>query len=650
MHLALLFRRLSLISAFFLAVPSLYAQPETELLEEWKSVQKTRNFRRNPASVKLLLRIAAQYRYYAADSAIHYARYACQLSREQKSLMLERESLIQLTKAYYVRGAFILSLEASSRILRISSRLGEQSSAQIAEAYNAIGLVFLSQKKYPNAIFEFKRATALNIRHKSMKGLAVNYLNQGVCFDATSQKDSALWYLSKARSIAQKENNLVLLHMALNWTGEVYFNSQLYSQAISYYQKTLQASRNYWERTFANSGLAQSLLMLGQYQKAADYGRLALQQAEAMNSRWDASRAARILSEIYARQNDYQHAYRYLKTHQQYENEMFDEVREKEINYLHLQQKTVENRQLTHENELKQQQLRFNRVIIFLIGLGALLVIGGALLIYRSSRKRFRLNLQLEKNNKSIQLQKDKIEQQNKELSRLNYTKDQLFYILGHDLRAPLASVQQAAELLCDGAFSADEQKIILEGFYREITLVTNMVNNMLHWALGQQKGIRAEPAVVDLAAIGVDIFCLYEIIARNKGIELFRQPSDPVLAYADPDQARVIIRNIVGNAVKFTNSGGSVSLSFEEDDEWCKVHIKDTGVGMTEEKISRLFSSVGKSISTYGTKSESGTGLGLMMVKQFVDANQGTIEIRSRHNEGTEVVVSLPKAISAIT
>ncbi|WP_374164503.1 ATP-binding protein [Arcticibacter sp. MXS-1] len=620
------------------------------LRDQWEIVLRQDHYEYNPSNIGLLLRLAVHYKFQFPDSSLIYARQAYRLASLQRSPASQASALLHMAKAHYIKGAFSSSLEASSKVLLICGRTGRQRSQEAAEALNCVGLIYLAQKRYDDAAAEFRKALVINQESRNQRGLTCNYTNLGVCYDQRNLPDSAMFFLDKALVMARRTGNTNALLTVQNRIAEVHYRKGNFRAALEHYESVLGSGQNNWELTFAYSGIAQTYNSMRNHGKAITYASAALDLARKMKVKWEAARSCRILSEAYIGRSDYRNGYKYLRLYKEYDDSMFDEVKEKEINFLHLQQKMVENKQLFNENRHKQEEIRFNNLIITLVGIGGVIMVLAAALLYRSNRKRFLLNRRLEKNNKSIQLQNDKIEQQNKELSRLNYTKDQLFYILGHDLRAPLASVQQAAELLCDGAFSPDEQKIIMEGFYREITLVTNMVNNMLHWALGQQKGIRAEPAVVDLAAIGVDIFCLYEIIARNKGIELLRRTADPVLAYADPDQARVIIRNLVGNAVKFTDSGGTVSLSFEEDDECCKVHIKDTGVGMTEEKISRLFSSVGKSISTYGTKSESGTGLGLMMVKQFVDANRGTIEIRSRHNEGTEVIVSLPKAISAIT
>lgn len=331
----------------------------------------------------------------------------------------------------------------------------------------------------------------------------------------------------------------------------------------------------------------------------------------------------------------------------QYEDSLFsqDKEKEKELNYLHLQQKLIENKQLYRENKLKQQEIMVNRLIILIVGLVAFFMVLLVLIVYRNNRRQKLLNLKLQKKNDDIATKKDRIEQQNKDLSRLNYTKDQLFSIISHDLRGPLASVQQAAELLCEGGFSEKEQHILFEGFCREITLVNNMVCNVLYWASSQQRGIKTNLSNIELGPITDEVLEVHEIIARNKGISIKREDLKDARVNADPDQVRVIIHNLIGNAIKFTPAGGTIRVFFTDDDILYRLHVKDTGVGITKEKINRLFRTIGKSISTRGTNSETGTGLGLVLVKQFTDANNGTLEVNSEFGQGTEFIVSFKKS-----
>ncbi|TQM50616.1 signal transduction histidine kinase [Arcticibacter tournemirensis] len=624
-----------------------YSQTMASLLKKWDKARADKDYRQKSGNIPLVLKIADHYRYTYPDSSLMYARVALDLSKAQNSVESEKKALNSIAKVYYIKGEYNLSMEASSRVLLLSA--GENSNIIVADAINNMGLVLLGQTKYHDAIPEFRKAAQLNQRFKNRSSLAANYINLGICFDETSKPDSALFYLRKAVGFALETSNANMRDMAFNRIGHTYFNAGNYTEAIDYYEEVIKITKNNWERSFANIGLAKVYYQQEQYKAAIRHATTGLYMANKMNVKWDASEASKVLSEAYAKTGDFRNAYYFSRLNKRYDDSLMSEAKEKEINYLNLKRKMAENQQLVRDNKLKNQEIKLNELIFILIGVAALFIVVFIAYIIRSNRKQKLLNLRLNKKNKDIELQKDKIEQQNKELSRLNYTKDQLFYILSHDLRAPLASVQQASELLCDECFSPGEQKIIVEGFYREITSVYNMLNNMLYWAASQQKGIKANRSLIDLSAISHELLDVYEIVARNKGISLINEQKLPVWVNADPDQVKVIIQNLVGNAIKFTNTGGLVRLFFDEDELYYKLHVKDTGVGITEEKIERLFTAVGKSISTYGTNSETGTGLGLVLVKEFTGANGGNLEVRSSHGEGSEFIVSFQKKLDYV-
>lgn len=628
---------------FFLGLTCAICQTPRELRLQWQKVSADSNYRQSLSSIRLLNRLSEVYLFQSPDSALMYANHALMLSERQQSKQGEVASLLNIAKAFYLKGAYDRTVGVSLRVLRYDKKY--RSLSQTAAALNNIGLIYITQENYTAAISEFRKSAKLSKRAGNAKIQASSYFNLGLCYDETGRSDSALLYLKISEKMAEKANDEDLLAMVSNRLGALYFHMHDVGKAKESYEHVLKSKANNWERSFANTGLAEIYYIKNEYKKAIYFAGEGLKLAERLDVKWDAAQACRILSEAYAAVGDFRSAYQYGGRFKVYDDSLFSTSKDKEINNLHLQQKMLENQQLARENKLKQKEIMVNRLVILLIGMIAFFMVVLILLIYRSNRHQYFLNIKLQKKNRDIACQKDRIEQQNKELSRLNYTKDQLFSIISHDLRGPLHSIQQATELLCEGSFTEEEQKILFDGFYREIAIVNNMMNNMLHWASSQQRGIRVQPQHINLVTLVNELVEVHELLARNKGITIKKELPKELWIDADPDQIKVIIQNLLGNAIKFTPAGGSIYVTYSDDNNSHCLHFRDTGVGITREKMDRLFKAVGKTISTPGTNSETGTGLGLVLVKDFVEANKGKISVNSSYGEGTEFVISFIKS-----
>jgi signal transduction histidine kinase len=202
----------------------------------------------------------------------------------------------------------------------------------------------------------------------------------------------------------------------------------------------------------------------------------------------------------------------------------------------------------------------------------------------------------------------------------------------------------QTIDLMRSGDMTATEQEVVLDGFYRQVSLVTVMVNNLLVWANSQQYGIKSEIITLNITATVNGIISISNYLAKNKKINLVHHYNRDKWVAADLDHVKIIIQNLVGNAIKFTPQGGIVQIFYSEDDVYFAVHVKDSGVGIPPEKMAKLFKVIGKEISGYGTNNEAGAGIGLMLIKQFVDANDGKLEIQSRLGQGSEFTVYFRK------
>lgn len=305
-----------------------------------------------------------------------------------------------------------------------------------------------------------------------------------------------------------------------------------------------------------------------------------------------------------------------------------------------------DNRKLRSEIQIKENSIAFAKRLLFFRNMIAAVVIILIIFIIRSNRQKTRLNAVLLKRNEEILQQKAEISQQKETLHQLNRTKDQLFSVISHDLRSPFAAILQTMDNMAPNELSPAEQKDVLNGFYQQLSLVTIMVNNLLVWAVSQQSGNKTELMTLDVSKLIDEIVTLSNFLARNKRITLCHHYDSEKMVRADLNHVRIIFNNLIGNAIKFTPHGGTISVSYSADNDYHIVHVTDNGIGILPQKMEKLFKVTGKAISGFGTNNEIGAGIGLGLIKQFVDANNGKLEVKSQPGEGSEFVVYLEKAV----
>lgn len=231
------------------------------------------------------------------------------------------------------------------------------------------------------------------------------------------------------------------------------------------------------------------------------------------------------------------------------------------------------------------------------------------------------------------------------ELKQLNVTKDKFFSIIGHDLRAPISGLLNYAEILNDECEVLSKEEIKeFSGYIIEIARTTNsLLNNLLEWSRIQSGKIAYEPQELQLYLFVDKIFRLLNPIASNKQVILKNEIDPSFSCPADSNMLQSIILNLTSNALKFSNIGGTVSVSAVTFDDYIKISLRDTGIGIKEEHIKLLFDN-SITFTTLGTAKEKGTGLGLMLCKEFVKMHNGNIWVESKVGHGTTFSFTLSK------
>ena len=253
------------------------------------------------------------------------------------------------------------------------------------------------------------------------------------------------------------------------------------------------------------------------------------------------------------------------------------------------------------------------------------------------------LEEQLTQKNKEISRQRDKIENQRDEIKAQKDMKDKLFSIISHDLRGPVSSLGG----LCGIMNMFVEEELfddlleMIEEVDQEVGQLSGLMDNLLNYASQELTQIPYNPEMVRLSEIVRYLIQTMHLSAKSKQIELSSQVEDSLEIWADRNSTDIILRNLVGNALKFTPEGGSITVSASANNDRVNINVADSGIGMSDEKVGSLFKLNAK--STYGTKGEKGIGLGLQLVSEFTRLNQGTISLVSKEGMGTTFTINLP-------
>jgi len=224
-------------------------------------------------------------------------------------------------------------------------------------------------------------------------------------------------------------------------------------------------------------------------------------------------------------------------------------------------------------------------------------------------------------------------------------TKNKFFSIISHDLRGAFGIIMNFVQIIQENKkfLTEDEIDELLNDIGNTSKNTLDLLENLLRWARSQTGTIKFNPEKNNVQEIFSEVIQKQEDIAQAKNISLKYKSADPLNVFGDKNMILVVLRNIISNAIKFTNTEGKILVSSEDNGDLVKIKISDNGIGIKPDAIDKLFC-IDTKVSTYGTEQEQGNGLGLVLCKEFVKRNNGDIGVESKYGEGTTVWFTLPK------
>jgi signal transduction histidine kinase len=250
-----------------------------------------------------------------------------------------------------------------------------------------------------------------------------------------------------------------------------------------------------------------------------------------------------------------------------------------------------------------------------------------------------------EEANRTLREQQQQIQEQNQRLQELIGTKDKFFSIIAHDLKNPLSSFQSFVNLVSRNPdqWQPGEIQRLMGSLRENVDSLTALLDNLLTWARIEQGRLQLFPQKFDFEALALRNVELFRHMAAYKEISLAHTISRDTFVYADLNTVDTVVRNLVSNAVKFTTPGGSVALSAEQEADTIIIAVTDTGIGMSQDVLESIFR-IDVQHHHVGTANEKGTGLGLVLCKEFVEKNGGELWAESHEGSGSVFRFTLPR------
>lgn len=474
--------------------------------------------------------------------------------------------------------------------------------------YLTIGRIFKEQKQYAEAIKSLEQAYKIWEKDKNENAIANVYLEYGAIAIEQKEFQKADSYLKKANHVFDKLNNIRGDILVSNLYIDIFIGKNQTDSALVYARRSLALSEK--------SSMTELIVVA--YDK---------------------------LAKIYAARRQYDKSYQYAQLFIHYTDSLQEVEKSKQVLEIEVKY-AVDKKNKAIESLEQQNRNKENTLYLLMTLLGAVGVI--VVLLYLNVKQKQATNRQLvfqrekiEIQNAHLSLLNTQVNSQKEEQEKLNAFKDRLFSIISHDLRNPIASLKGALLLFKMDYLSETERILLVEKLSQDLQSSSYLLDNLLNWAKSQMQGLKIKPIHLDLNELIRENFELLSPQALQKQIILEVNIEKDLTVYADLEITKTVIRNLLHNAIKYSFQAGKVMISAYPKDEFVVIAIRDEGRGMSIEEQKKLFGS--EHFSKHGTANEKGSGLGLLLSKDFIEKNGGIIWVESAENKGSVFYFTLP-------
>jgi signal transduction histidine kinase len=538
----------------------------------------------------------------------------------------------------YWLGNSLEALNHYQNALSIRSALKDM--VGVSRVMNNIGLIYQEWNLYKDALVWHEKAleTARELNHGGL--LAYSYSNIGRCYEYLKDYDSALSSYRTGFSYQAKLDNQNLSNSFFSsFFGELYSKMNMPDSALFHFQKAHDyASRinNRNRVAIANYNLGKTFFETNELDLAKEHLNKSYVSSVENNYKSLEKDNLLILSKIAEKEGNLSHALQYLKESNILNDSLLNTERiarftQLQVRYI-TEQQNRENLLLKQQNEIQEITIRQQKLKTRILIISGIFILGILFFMARSRVSFKKLSARLEKSEK--------------ELLKANAGKDKFFTLIAHDLKSPFNGLLGITEILSENfdELPPEQSKRMILELRKSVTNVYALLEGLLSWAQIQTGKIEYHPKKTDLFNLAKEVTNQLETAAKNKNIRLEQNIGTKTFAIADEKTVSTVFRNLISNAIKYTKPDGQVKIEAVKKEDYIEISVEDNGIGMTQETLKKLFT-ITEKISEEGTANEKGTGLGLILCKEFVEKNNGKIWAKSETGKGSRFVFTLPAA-----
>lgn len=631
---------------------------------------------REKEQLEQLAALVMQYRQEEPRKAIEYGQQALKILQEHPDDLVKVKVLNGLCWAYCIEGEYREALSSGKEAENIAHKTGAKK--ELAIAFGSIANVYLDLSDFHKALYYSMKAKSVSEEIGYKQGTVSALVSMARIRRNLMEYEKALANYQKAMAISEELGDKHNVAWILNNTATVHWNLKQYQKALDIYFRALETMKEVKSEmghALVANNIACVYCDIGKYRQALEYDLESLEIYEKAGNKVYMAYSLKNIGKDYGNLGDYARGLSYLdkslemavqmgikdlvKTiYEEYTRlyetmgnfklslfyykklkETGDEILNQDINQriAHLEvvydveKKEKENQLLKEKNHLQALDLSHQKLLGNFLIVVTFLVIIIAIITFN----RYRIK---KKTAKVLKISEEK-------LKKMNDVKDKLFTIIAHDLGNPLNSLLLNSGHLNRNLKQLGEKDIeeSVRDIHRQTQGLSNLLENLLQWAMVQTGKIERCPEILDIRTIVDETIRLAKYTAQKKEIALVSNVLEDTAAWADKHMIKTVLRNLVSNALKYTRPGGEVVISSREHDEYIEITVSDNGVGMGEEKRRILLSGEVQK-SARGTIDEKGTGLGLVLCKEFVESNGGEIRVQSWLNQGSHFSFTVPR------
>jgi len=631
-------RILALIFSLLISYVSAFAR------QEGPEISKVNTKRATYAEVDRLNDLAAGIFLQYPDSAHKAAGEALIMAEKLNYSLGKGRSCLNLGGIYWSQSYYPISLFYLRSAL---TYLPKNKPLYLSDAYRALGRTYADLKNHKAAIADLD--SSLYFAGNDPGRQAEVYSERAYIDNSLGKYDKAIDEVNtslKLNKIAKAQTHIAVLYGRL---ASIYLRKKNYQNALVFNgiacEKSLETHN---KRLLAYSYLDYAVIYnaMGRFDDAAKFAKRSIALADSIGVIDAETRAFNELTHTFELKHEYTAALNYQRRYNEVRDSLNNLARLKTIklvqNYYDLNAKMnsvtiMEVNDRINKSKIKSQHVMIRALLVSLIVV--MLILTATYCLYKQKKL---LSSKLQEQHKALLDQKQLIEAQTANLQKVSDLKDKLFAVIGHDLRSPVANLSNIIEMFEDGYLTADEVHDLMKNLNPVVKGVQLTLSNLVEWAGSQIKGINVNSSNVDIFLLGVEMEQTFIPALQVKSLEFINNAYPGRGAIADENHLKVILRNLISNAIKFTPDNGVITLGTTIENNELIINVTDSGKGMTEEEVSKLFF-INTHFSNSGTSGEKGTGIGLLLCKELVELNGGKLCVKSKPGKGSTFYFNLP-------